>query len=42
MQDRHVQELCAALKSIAGAISYLAFAIIMSSALYMCSSIGHH
>ena len=42
MQDRHIQELCSALRFIGNAISYLAFAVIMSGIFIWCSAIGHH
>ncbi len=42
MQDRHVSELKIALESIASAIRYLAFAVLMSGIYQMCGSMGHH
>ncbi len=42
MQDRHVQELSRSLESIANAIKYLAFAVLMSGVYQMCGSMGHH
>lgn len=42
MEDRHVTQICSALKDISSAISYLAFAVIMSGLWQVCSTMGRH
>ena len=42
MEDRHAQQISAALKSIASAIGGLAFAIFMGSMYVYCGLMSHH
>lgn len=42
MEDRHAQQISAALKSIASAIGGLAFAVFMGSMYVYCGLMAHH